>query len=51
MLFTIASESAAEVPELRTPKVTSLHPFEILRCLRLKVWDVEAQRMIPLSQL
>ena len=37
-----------EIPELRTPKTTSLHPAEILRCLRLKVWDVEAQRMVSL---
>ena len=39
---------ALEIPELRNPKVTSLHPAEILRCLRLKVWDVEAQRMVGL---
>ena len=39
---------ALEIPELRTPKVTSLHPAEILRCLRLKVWDVETQRMVSL---
>jgi omega-6 fatty acid desaturase (delta-12 desaturase) len=37
-----------EIPELQAPKVTSLHPAEILRCLRLKVWDVETQRMISL---
>jgi omega-6 fatty acid desaturase (delta-12 desaturase) len=40
-----------ELPELRTPKVTSLHPREILRCLRLKVWDVDAQRMVGLRNL
>ena len=39
---------ALEIPELRVPKVTSLRPAEILRCLRLKVWDVEAQRMVGL---
>jgi acyl-lipid omega-6 desaturase (Delta-12 desaturase) len=37
-----------EMPELRHPKTTSLNPFEIRRCLRLKVWDVEAQRMVGL---
>ncbi len=41
---------ALEIPELRTPKLTSLHPAEILRCLRLKVWDVEAQRMVGLRE-
>lgn len=44
-------EAYREVPELQVVKTTSLHPLEILRCLRLKVWDVEAQRMISLRQL
>ena len=34
--------------ELQKPKVTSLSPRDILRCLRLKVWDTELQRMVPL---
>jgi len=34
------------IPELKNPRTTSLHPMEIIRCLRLKVWDVEAQRMV-----
>jgi omega-6 fatty acid desaturase (delta-12 desaturase) len=41
-------EALREIPELRSPKVTSLHPVEILRCLRLKVWDVDTQRMVGL---
>ena len=39
-----------EMPELNMPRVTSLHPREILRCLRLKVWDVDLQRMVGLDQ-
>jgi acyl-lipid omega-6 desaturase (Delta-12 desaturase) len=39
------------IPELQTPKTTSLHPLEIARCLRLKLWDVESQRMISLRHL
>ncbi|HEY3900926.1 MAG TPA: fatty acid desaturase [Chthoniobacter sp.] len=35
-----------EMPELKTTRVTSLHPREIIRCLRLKMWDVESQRMV-----
>ena len=35
------------LPELQEAKTTSLHPAEIWRCLRLKVWDVAAQRMVP----
>lgn len=38
------------MPELQSPKTTSLHPAEIIRCLRLKVWDVDQQRMVGLNQ-
>lgn len=37
------------LPELQAAKTTSLHPAEIWRCLRLKVWDVSAQRMVALD--
>jgi len=39
------------LPELQSPKSTSLHPLEIFRCLRLKVWDVHRQRMIRLAEM
>ena len=39
------------MPELQKPKTTSLHPREILRCLRLKVWDSEAQQMVGVRNL
>jgi omega-6 fatty acid desaturase (delta-12 desaturase) len=39
-------EAVAGIPELQSPKTTSLHPLEILRCLRLKVWDPDTNRMI-----
>lgn len=35
-----------ELPELQNAKTTSFHPIEVLRCLRLKVWDTETQRMV-----
>jgi omega-6 fatty acid desaturase (delta-12 desaturase) len=44
-------EAKAGIPELQNPKTTSLAPAEILRCLRLKVWDVEAQRMTALPRI
>jgi omega-6 fatty acid desaturase (delta-12 desaturase) len=44
-------EVLKEIPELGRPKTTSLHPMEIVRCLRLKVWDVEAQQMISLRDV
>ena len=39
------------IPELRRVKTTSLHPAEVIRCLRLKVWDVQAQRMVGVHNL
>jgi len=43
-------EVLSAMPELQSPKTTSLSPMEMIRCLRLKVWDVERQRMIGLSE-
>jgi acyl-lipid omega-6 desaturase (Delta-12 desaturase) len=40
-----------DIPELRQARTTSLHPLEILRCLRLKVWCVESQRMVGVQGL
>lgn len=45
------TEVLRAIPELQSPKVTSLHPAEILRCLRLKVWDVESQTMVGVRGL
>jgi acyl-lipid omega-6 desaturase (Delta-12 desaturase) len=39
------------LPELQSPRTTSLHPREIWRCLRLKVWDVPTQRMVALTEM
>ncbi len=39
------------IPELKSPKTTSLHPMDVFRCLRLKVWDVETQKMVGLRYL
>jgi omega-6 fatty acid desaturase (delta-12 desaturase) len=41
-------EALKGIPEVQSAKITSLDPREIYRCLRLKVWDVEDQRMIGL---
>ena len=37
------------LPDLQAAKTTPLHPAEIWRCLRLKVWDVATQRMLSLN--
>jgi omega-6 fatty acid desaturase (delta-12 desaturase) len=39
------------VPELQHPRMTSLAPVDIIRCLRLKVWDVSAQKMVGVNNL
>jgi omega-6 fatty acid desaturase (delta-12 desaturase) len=44
-------EVIAAIPELQAPKITTLHPREIIRCLRLKVWDTQAQRMVGLADI
>jgi omega-6 fatty acid desaturase (delta-12 desaturase) len=43
-------ETMQSVSELQAPRTTSLHPVEVWRCLRLKVWDVAAQRMVGLRR-
>lgn len=44
-------ETYRAIPELRMAKVTSLNPFEIFRCLRLKVWCVQTQSMVGVRGL
>jgi omega-6 fatty acid desaturase (delta-12 desaturase) len=44
-------ETYRAIPELREVKTTSLHPLEIFRCLGLKVWCVESQRMVGVRGL
>lgn len=39
------------IPELQNAKTTSLMPGEVLRCLRLKVWDPARGRLIGLKEL
>jgi acyl-lipid omega-6 desaturase (Delta-12 desaturase) len=44
-------EVLRDIPELQEPKTTSLSPREIVRCLRLKVWDVESQCMVDVADI
>ena len=44
-------EAMKQIPELQHPKVTSLRPGEIFRCMKLKVWDPEQNRMLTLSEI
>jgi acyl-lipid omega-6 desaturase (Delta-12 desaturase) len=44
-------EVYAKMPELQDAKTTSLSPLEVLRCLHLKIWDSDAQRLVPLKAI
>lgn len=44
-------EAYRSMPELQAANTTSMHPKEILRCLKLKVWDVSKQRMVGLNDI
>ncbi len=43
-------EAMAALEELQTPGVTSLHPRDVLACLRLKVWDSERGHFISFRE-
>ena len=43
-------EVMKEMPELQNPKLTSLRPMDVIRCFKLKVWDVESQQMVGLGR-
>ena len=44
-------EVMRKMTEVQNPKTTSLNPVEVWKCLRLKVWDVESQRMVGFSRI
>jgi len=37
-----------QMPELQKPKITTLHPRDVIACLKLKVWDPEKGKMTGL---
>ena len=38
-------------PEVQQPKITTMKPWDMWRCLRLKVWDPEKGKMISLREI
>jgi omega-6 fatty acid desaturase (delta-12 desaturase) len=44
-------EAMEKIPELKGGKITRLTPVEIVRCLRLKLWDARRDKMITLDEL
>ena len=43
-------EAMAAIKELQAPVTTSLHPRDVLACLRLKLWDPISERHVPWQQ-
>ncbi len=39
-------EAMAGIPELQSPTTTSLHPRDVLACLRLKLWDEDSETLV-----
>ena len=39
------------IPEFQNPKSSTLWPWDIYKCLSLKVWDPNAKRMLTMSEL
>jgi acyl-lipid omega-6 desaturase (Delta-12 desaturase) len=44
-------EAMAALPELQNPRTTTLHPRDVLACLRLDVWDGARGRMVRFRDL
>jgi omega-6 fatty acid desaturase (delta-12 desaturase) len=42
-------EAMEKIPELQHPKITTLKPWDIAKCLRLKVWDSDLKKMVPIK--
>lgn len=40
-------EAMAAIEELQSPTTTSLSPWQVLACLRLKLWDPVADELVP----
>lgn len=43
-------EAMAGIEELQSPTVTTLHPSDIVQCLRLKLWDPLANRLLTFRE-
>jgi omega-6 fatty acid desaturase (delta-12 desaturase) len=43
-------EAMAGIKELQNPGTTSLHPLEVWRCLRLKLWDPTLNRLVSFHE-
>lgn len=44
-------EAMAEIPELQAATITTLDPADIVKCLRLKVWDAQQNKMVGFAEM
>ncbi|MEO8403107.1 MAG: fatty acid desaturase [Chitinophagaceae bacterium] len=44
-------EAMAKIPELQKATITRLTPVDIIKCLRLKLWDAGQNKMITLKEI
>ena len=42
-------KAMAAIKELHNPGVTSLRPWDVYKCLRLKLWDVNEDRLVSFA--
>ena len=43
-------ETMAGIEEMQSPCTTSLMPMDVIRCLRLKLWDAESDRLMTFKE-
>ncbi|MGI9519966.1 MAG: fatty acid desaturase family protein, partial [Pirellulaceae bacterium] len=43
-------EAMEGIKELQSPPTTSLHPVDVMRCLRLKLWDPASEKMLTFRE-
>jgi omega-6 fatty acid desaturase (delta-12 desaturase) len=41
------ADAKRAIPELKDPIITTLRPRDIVRCLRLKLWDEQKRELVP----
>jgi omega-6 fatty acid desaturase (delta-12 desaturase) len=44
-------EVMKKMPEVQHPKITTMKPWDMWKCLKLKVWDSEKRKMISLGEI
>jgi len=44
-------EAMAKIPELQKVTITRLRPSDIIKCLRLKLWDAGQNKMITMAEI